>query len=63
MKSSIEKKQRKAIRYYDKIAGIYDLISLKWYYHKARNYAIEQLKLKEGETVLNLPLNGLAGEK
>jgi ubiquinone/menaquinone biosynthesis C-methylase UbiE len=55
MKSSIEKKQSKAIRYYDRLSKVYDLVSSKWYYHKARNHAIQQLQLKEGDTVLNLP--------
>lgn len=46
--------QEKAIRYYDKLSVIYDYIS-NWYYKKARNYAIEELELKKGQTVLNLP--------
>ena len=46
--------QEKAIRYYDKLSVIYDYIS-NWYYKKARNYAIEELELKNGQTVLNLP--------
>jgi ubiquinone/menaquinone biosynthesis C-methylase UbiE len=55
MKSSIEKKQSQAIRYYDKLSKVYDLVSSKCYYQKARDYAMQQLKLKEGDTVLNLP--------
>lgn len=55
MKSSIEKKQIQAIRYYDKLSKVYDLVSSKWYYHKARSHAIQHLRLKEEETVLNLP--------
>lgn len=55
MKSSIEKKQLQAIHYYNKLSKAYDMIAPKWYYHKARGYAIEQLQLKEGDTVLNLP--------
>lgn len=46
--------QEKAIRYYDKISLFYDFIS-NWYYKKARNYAIGELKLKKGKTVLNVP--------
>lgn len=46
--------QEKAIRYYDKLSVIYDYIS-NWYYKKARDYAIEELELKNGQTVLNLP--------
>jgi ubiquinone/menaquinone biosynthesis C-methylase UbiE len=55
MRSSIEEGQKRAIQYYDSLAKIYDIIAGKWYYHKARNYAIQQLQLKEGEAVLNLP--------
>ena len=43
------------ISYYDKFSKVYDLLSPKWYYHKARNFAIQQLQLEEGATVLNLP--------
>lgn len=49
-----QQKQDKVIQYYDKISGIYDCIS-NWYYKKARNYGIEELKIKKGQTVLNLP--------
>lgn len=49
-----KEKQEKVIRYYNKISVIYDFIS-NWYYEKARNYAIEELELKKGQTVLNLP--------
>lgn len=44
-----------AINYYDRFARVYDLISSKAYYGKAREYAIEQLNLTEGQTVLNVP--------
>lgn len=43
------------ISYYDKFSKVYDWLSPKWYYHNARNYAIQQLQLKQGQTVLNLP--------
>lgn len=46
--------QEKAIRYYDKLSVIFDYIS-NWYYKKARNYAIKELELKNGQTVLNVP--------
>lgn len=49
-----EAKQEKAIRYYDRISGIYDFIS-NWYYKRARKYAIQKLKLENSDTVLNLP--------
>ena len=49
-----KKEQEKAIKYYDKISGLYDSIS-NWYYKKARKYAIEKLKIEKGHTVLNLP--------
>ena len=55
MSTSIEKQQRKAISYYDKFSKVYDWFSPKSYYHKARTYAVEQLNLKSGHTVLNLP--------
>lgn len=48
-------KQLKAINYYDKFSKVYDWLSPKWYYHPARAYAMEQLALKSGDTVLNLP--------
>jgi len=43
------------ISYYNKFSKVYDWLSPKWYYHNARNYAIQQLQLKQGQTVLNLP--------
>lgn len=43
------------ISYYDRFSKIYDLFSPKWYYHKARYHAIQQLDLKEGQTILNMP--------
>lgn len=49
-----EKEQEKAIHYYDKISSIYDFIS-NWYYTKSRNYAIQELKIKKEQTILNLP--------
>lgn len=52
--NGIKAKQEKAIRYYDRISGIYDFIS-NWYYKRARKYAIQKLKLENGDTVLNLP--------
>lgn len=49
-----KKEQEKAIRYYDKLSAIYDYIS-NWYYKKARKYAIEELEIIKGQTILNLP--------
>ncbi|EIJ40906.1 MULTISPECIES: class I SAM-dependent methyltransferase [Flavobacteriaceae] len=49
-----KEEQENAIRYYDKLSVIYDYIS-NWYYKKARNYAIKELQLKNGQTVLNVP--------
>lgn len=43
------------ISYYDKFSKVYDWLSPKWYYHNARNCAIQQLQLKQGQSVLNLP--------
>lgn len=52
---SMDKKLKEAINYYDKFSKVYDWLSPKWYYHEARAYAIQQLALKAGNTVLNLP--------
>lgn len=46
----------KAINYYDRLASFYDLVSFKAYYHKARNHAVQQLGLAQGQTVLNVPI-------
>jgi ubiquinone/menaquinone biosynthesis C-methylase UbiE len=51
----MDKQLKAAIKYYDKFSKVYDWFSPKWYYHEARAYAIEQLALKSGDTVLNLP--------
>ena len=49
-------KQIEATSYYDKFSRVYDIISPKFYYHKARSQAIEELKLIKGKTVLNVPV-------
>ena len=49
-------KQMQATSYYDKFSRVYDIISPKFYYHKARLQAIEELKLIKGKTVLNVPV-------
>jgi len=51
----MNKKLKEAIKYYDRFAKVYDFFSPKWYYHNARKYAIQQMALKEGSTVLNVP--------
>ncbi len=51
----MSKELEKAISYYDKFSRYYDWLSPKRYYHKARNFAIQQLQLEEGTTVLNIP--------
>ncbi len=51
----MDKQLNEAIKYYDEFSKVYDWLSPKWYYHQARAYAIEQLALKSGDTVLNLP--------
>ncbi len=43
------------IEYYDKFSRVYDLLSPKSYYHKARRYAVNELGLKANQTVLNVP--------
>lgn len=44
------------ISYYDWFSKAYDWFSPKWYYHKARQFAIEQLNLTDNKTVLNVPI-------
>ena len=51
----MDKQLKAAIKYYDDFSNVYDWFSPKWYYHEARAYAIGQLALKSGDTVLNLP--------
>lgn len=51
----MDKELQEVINYYDSFSKVYDWLSPKWYYHNARNYAIQQLQLKQGQTVLNLP--------
>lgn len=38
--------QDEAIRYYDRFSKVYDFISSKAYFHKARNYAVAELEFK-----------------
>ena len=45
-----------AEHYYDRFSLVYDVLSPDWYYRKPRKFAIEVLQLKEGQTVLNLPV-------
>lgn len=52
---NIEEKQKKAIRYYDHFAKIYDWVSSKSYYRKPRKFAINELKLEKNQVVLNIP--------
>jgi len=53
--NTIEEKQIKAIKYYDRFAKIYDLVSSKSYYRKPREYAIKELNLDTNQMVLNIP--------
>ena len=53
--TTIEEKQKEAIRYYDKLASVYDLVSSKWYYHKPRELAIKEMGLDKNQLILNLP--------
>ena len=46
----------KARNYYDKFSRVYDWLSPKAYYHKARQEAVDCLDLQEGQTVLNVPV-------
>jgi ubiquinone/menaquinone biosynthesis C-methylase UbiE len=45
-----------AAAYYDSFSRFYDLLSPKWYYHRARKSAIKQLSLTKDMTVLNVPV-------
>ena len=49
-----EEEQTNAIRYYDKFSFVYDYLT-NWYYKKSRRYAIEELQINKGQTILNLP--------
>lgn len=49
-------KQSRATEYYNKFSKVYDYLSPKIYYHKARNQAVKELYLKEGMSVLNVPV-------
>ncbi|KAA3644037.1 MAG: methyltransferase [Chloroflexi bacterium] len=49
-------KQRKANSYYNRFSRVYDLVSSKAYYHKARSRAIEELNLEKGTRILNVPV-------
>ncbi len=51
-----ERKQSGATRYYDKFSKLYDFLSPKIYYHKARLKAVEELRLCESKVVLNVPV-------
>lgn len=44
-----------AKNYYDRFSNVYDLLSSKYYYHKARQYAVAALTLQAHQTVLNVP--------
>lgn len=46
----------KARSYYDRFSRVYDWLSPKSYYHKARQEAVDRLDLQEGQTVLNVPI-------
>lgn len=49
------KNQKLAISYYDKFAKVYDWLSPKAYYHQPRVFAIQEMNLKAGQTILNIP--------
>lgn len=44
------------ISYYDKFSRVFDVLSPRFYYHSAREEAIERLGLRKGDTVLNVPI-------
>ena len=45
----------RAKHHYDNFSKVYDLLSSKYYYHKARNFAVKELELKSEQTILNIP--------
>jgi len=45
-----------AKKYYDKFSYVYDIVSPKFYYHKAREAAIHALELQANQVVLNVPI-------
>ncbi len=53
---SIEGNKKRAESYYDKFSFVYDLLSPKHYYHKARIVAVKELHLVESQTILNVPI-------
>ena len=48
-------KNQFAAAYYDSFSRLYDQLSPKWYYHRARQSAIKQLSLAKHMTILNVP--------
>ncbi len=53
---STEEEQRRAVLFYDKFSFFYDLLSPKFYYHKARKTAVKELHLEENKVILNVPI-------
>lgn len=49
------KNQKQVTSYYDRFSKIYNLISSKRYYHKIRQFAINQLDIQKGDMILNVP--------
>ncbi|WP_299874300.1 class I SAM-dependent methyltransferase [uncultured Cocleimonas sp.] len=49
-------KQMQATSYYNKFSRVYDILSPKFYYHKARSEAIRELRLIKEKSVLNVPV-------
>ncbi len=47
--------QHIVIKYYDKFSRVYDWVSPKRYYHKPREFAITEMNLNKGQTILNIP--------
>ena len=55
MTTNTIEKQKKATKYYDRFAKIYDLVSSKSYYSKPREFAIKEMYLNENQNILNIP--------
>ena len=47
--------QKFDISYYNQFSKVYDWISPKVYYHQPRAFAIQEMNLKAGQSILNIP--------
>ena len=52
---SVEKRQKRATKYYDRFSKVYDWLSSDRYYKNPRTFAIKKLDLKPNQNILNIP--------